>query len=1028
MAERFGDIPHINNLYGVNSRTYDMERIRDTHGGEDYSPEWVINRTQIKMCQVPWDDEYRNVIDWQHFDKVSYFENIEGRTFDLETPWNLKKLEVFKPSLNGYVGECDVPLTFEECLLYNYLHVKQYRQHVAKGEIIEDFYFFISSFDKIAPNTTRLNIHNDIWTQYLSHFENRYMQLTRGHYLHYLSPVQDFFDNPLDCEVDLREPEPDLPSVKRYNPYEKFTQLDDELCAVIVSTCSLRSEKLINAGEKFWEKFDIYSTNVLEKGRFSSNFETFQPLNNGSTIYRRSRGSDPIGSYWNDSPQPSVEYSEIFHNSPVQQLYCYKTQPENVAKVLDFLNTYAAYAISHIQAIYILPARLVRNSQSCYLAGNIDASEIEPGVSLDEIEKISLTPEDFGYDNINFSKLFTSQFATVRITTLGGDSVDLAFEDFSGDVSIYGRASTVFPFLKLEAFVAGVGSDIHHTYNFKSFLGAKSHVFGGAFEDTRVDFDVPIYGVYVSGDVKNALDFVNNITEREKIARNNRTKVLSAETSRYNSYNSALATESQTIFNANVAKFTGDNSNAASKTTSDRSATTAKANADRSANTTQSNALQQNATQNSTTLKDIDTMDTIANWNFDFNYEQQQRNIDNANYVATVLDRYYHVKPISQNLDWINERQPWKYGLATASIAASGGISLGWEGIQAARKSRTSSNEQTTKNEPQDGEKPVQTQTANGNGSNIGGGSAGFGGPTSPNIAVNAAQLVAQIAIGNTQLNRMIAWEQEEKRFAREFEREQIDKYAENEKSFNEQQNTFLRDKARQANTHDINNKNDHENKRFATENNVINATHSTAITNNAATYDTSLSNNSTIYDTTATNVQRTRDAGETDAHHSKAVSLANADNGYNLTLDTLDNERIITTREQESGIHSAQLEALSTQGDFTGDNFNIVDNGYCGISVQIHTIGKAEARQVAETFNRYGYRCAPGCVVSNLTRYTLFDHFTYWEAKETYGVIDGNETAAEFMRTIFNKGVTVWTSPQVIYDYSRNERIANAI
>lgn len=1028
MAERFGDIPHINNLYGVNSRTYDMERIRDTHGGEDYSPEWVSNRTQIKMCQVPWDDEYRNVIDWQNFDKNHYFENIEGRTFDLETPWNLKKLEVFKPSLNGYVGECDVPLTFEECLLYNYLHVRQYRQHVAKGEIIEDFYFFISSFDKIAPNTTRLNIHNDIWTQYVSHFENRYMQLTRGHYPHYLTPVQEFFDNPLRCEVDLREPEPDLPSVKRYNPYEKFTQLDDELCAVIVCTCSLRSEKLINAGEKFWEKLDMYGTSILEEGRFSSKHETFSPLNNGSTIYRRSRGSDPIGSYWDDSPKPSVAYSEKFHNSPVQQLYCYKMQPENVAKILDYLNSYAAYAVSHIQAIYMLPDRLVRSGQSCTLAGNIEASEIEPGVSLDEIEKISLTPEDFGYDNLEFSKLFTSQFATVRITTLGGESVDLAFEDFSSDVSIYGRSSTVFPFLKLEAFLVGVGSDIHHTYNFKSFTGTQSHIFGGAFEDTRIDFEVPIYGVYVSGDVKNALDFVNNITEREKIARNNRTKVLSAETSRYNSYNSALATESQTIFNANVAKFTGDNSNTASKTTADRSAATAKANADRSANTTQSNALQQNATQNSTTLGDISAMNTIANWNFDFAHEQQQRNIDNANYVATVLDMYYHVKPLSQNLEWIQERMTWKHGLATGAIAAGGGISLGWEGIQAARKSRTSSNEQSSKDEPQDVEKPVQAQTSNGNGSSIGGGSFGFGGPTAPNTAEHAIMLAAQVAIGNLQLNRAMTWEAEEKVFAGNIEAEQIVKYAENEKSFNEMQNDFLRDKAREANARDIDNREDHENKRFATENNVINATHSTALANNAATYNTSISNNETIFETTATNVQRTRDAGETDAHHSKAVSFANADNGYNLTLDTLDNERIITTREQETRIRSAQLEPFTTQGSFTGDNFNIVDNGYCGLSVQIHTIGKAEARQVAETFNRYGYRCAPGCVVSNITRYSLFDHFTYWEAKETYGVIDGNETAAEFMRTIFNKGVTVWTSPQVIYDYSHNERIENVI
>ncbi len=134
MAERFGDIEHINRLYSLNSKDYEKTRIENTHGGEDYSPEWVVNRVEIKLCNVPWDDEYRNTIDWLNYDKVHYFDSLSGRVLDLTSSWNLKKLEVFKPSLNGYVGEVDVPITFEEALLFNYVYVKQYRQHTTRGD------------------------------------------------------------------------------------------------------------------------------------------------------------------------------------------------------------------------------------------------------------------------------------------------------------------------------------------------------------------------------------------------------------------------------------------------------------------------------------------------------------------------------------------------------------------------------------------------------------------------------------------------------------------------------------------------------------------------------------------------------------------------------------------------------------------------------------------------------------------------------------------------------------------------------
>lgn len=276
-----------------------------------------------------------------------------------------------------------------------------------------------------------------------------------------------------------------------------------------------------------------------------------------------------------------------------------------------------------------------------------------------------------------------------------------------------------------------------------------------------------------------------------------------------------------------------------------------------------------------------------------------------------------------------------------------------------------------------------------------------------------------------------------------------------------EDQNDYLLGKSLSVNSKDIANRYAHETRRYANEASVIANTYDTETSNNSdnfnttasnidRTYSTDMSNNSDNYNTTAqnisrtyntdmanntdtfnttkTNIQRMYDTEITNANHTRAVSEQNAQNTYDIALKKLENNTISTRHNQESEIKTTKLDPLEEYGEFSGDNFNFVENGYSGVSVKIFTVSKAQAARAAATFNRYGYRVGSGVVVENLKRYSLFSSHTYWQASECYGVIDGNETAASFMRNIFNNGVTVWTDPTRIYNYSHNERIENAL
>ena len=136
---------------------------------------WTPN-THIKLCNVPWDGEYRDVV---------RFKDIEARDAYFAS------LDSYEITLNGYVylrkGEpVRIQLPFGEALNYNYLcvynpmqPVPHYQDHTNYD--CEYFFYFIRDINYIAPNTTELVLQLDVWQSYIYRCHIGRGFLERGH-------------------------------------------------------------------------------------------------------------------------------------------------------------------------------------------------------------------------------------------------------------------------------------------------------------------------------------------------------------------------------------------------------------------------------------------------------------------------------------------------------------------------------------------------------------------------------------------------------------------------------------------------------------------------------------------------------------------------------------------------------------------------------------------------------------------------------------------------------------------------------
>ena len=130
---------------------------------------WTAGTT-VRLCNVRWNSDYRDIVKWRDRGaRDVYFANLASRSITVN---NVQQARF------GYPIQLDIP--FNQASRYNYIVVTNPTQPIAQ-DFQKTFYYFISSVEYVAPNTTRIMVQLDVWQTFgdTVQFGNAYVE--RGH-------------------------------------------------------------------------------------------------------------------------------------------------------------------------------------------------------------------------------------------------------------------------------------------------------------------------------------------------------------------------------------------------------------------------------------------------------------------------------------------------------------------------------------------------------------------------------------------------------------------------------------------------------------------------------------------------------------------------------------------------------------------------------------------------------------------------------------------------------------------------------
>lgn len=131
----------------------------------------------ITMVNVPFDNTYRDIVDWKSYGHTPY---AYVKSFN-----NLHKLEINQMTYLAQGKPIRIPTPFTKANQYNYVMVENPGRPVNnigfEGYTPSVFFYFITSIDYIAPNTTQLTLQLDVWTTYYQRINFGRSYLERGH-------------------------------------------------------------------------------------------------------------------------------------------------------------------------------------------------------------------------------------------------------------------------------------------------------------------------------------------------------------------------------------------------------------------------------------------------------------------------------------------------------------------------------------------------------------------------------------------------------------------------------------------------------------------------------------------------------------------------------------------------------------------------------------------------------------------------------------------------------------------------------
>lgn len=393
---------------------------------------WTAN-VSLHLCDTKLDAGYENVGGWTTAaERDSWFDSISDRQVTLDTEIHILPGQTIK-----------LPFAFEILNCYNQIYIDFPATPTEYGNTESHrYYYFITDIEYRSPSSTACVITVDEWSTHLFDIDMRYIDLERGHAPMAAISAEQYLSNPRDnCEL-LTIPD---------ESFVKGTRLQ------------YTAQQIINAGPH-WLVFAMTSDPEQDPGTYG---------------HREN---------WR-VPTTSAYHVQGSFSSPA----IFAIEPDNANLMVNRINEQAPQLLPTIQAVFLIPKRYVTTGTAFNFLG-VSCREITPTQTVTNL--LTLNRDMFGYSSryANIAKLYTSPYAWIETVDETGAAHRLLIEDTTGQLKLSTMASILVPFIGIDAYITGIGSDTETTVTWNNLETHSFQAYGEWTSELR-HWNIPTYAV-----------------------------------------------------------------------------------------------------------------------------------------------------------------------------------------------------------------------------------------------------------------------------------------------------------------------------------------------------------------------------------------------------------------------------------------------------------------------------------------------------------------------------------------------------
>ncbi len=410
------------------------------YGRYDYS------QMRLTVCNVPWDlgeahignrhiDGVGNVV---HFGtkakRDAWFHSLpDSECFR----WETKFKELHRD------GRVTVPLPFDVAARYNYVFVEynlfandDSPVEYESSEGVSRWCYFVRNVTFESPNTTVMEVLDDVWQTFIYDIDVTGMVLERGHAPLFASDVDTYLANPLDNSRYLLTEDVNFGDLQRVTKTQALALNAEGVKACIATTANITAS-------------------------------------------------------W-DNKTPGLGVSDI-SGAPSVQVFC--CDAANLDSVLLSLESSRPQFKQTVQGIFFIESRYLTLGSS-FTIGNITCNIVSGGSGQVNRSLLSRSKADWGYDTAyaNLAKLYTFPYSAIEVTDEDGNATLVRIEDTTGPLTVDVCANLVFPYINLSAVVKGIGGTASASVKFQNVTSRTFNV-SGRWYGLAKSWEVPTFAV-----------------------------------------------------------------------------------------------------------------------------------------------------------------------------------------------------------------------------------------------------------------------------------------------------------------------------------------------------------------------------------------------------------------------------------------------------------------------------------------------------------------------------------------------------